>query len=935
MRPPRVIGAAALGAAVGIAAWSASGRLDFVTDGEDVRRIAMLPSLVRLVLLASGGAVLVALLDRWVARGILTPVAWLLLPLAGLLILLLPYLPWLPDALPILTVPGGPFRYLLIAMVLGQVVWIAARRRSGDGTAGTGVRPRTRGLIAIFVAGFSIFSTIAIARTRTVLYPGGDEPHYLIMAQSLWRDGDLEIENNHSRGDYLEYFDTHLPPHYLARGVDNEIYSVHPVGLPVLIAPIYAGFGYRGVVLFLAAVAAFAAALMWRWAWEVSNSPGAATYAWAGVALSVPFVFNAFAVYPEIPAACCVMLALATAHRSPQSLLAWTGRGCAVAALPWLSTKYAPMAAALVLVLAGRIWTSDLPRARRMRAVLCLLGPFAVGGLAWLSFFWVFWGTFSPTAPYGTYTQTRPLHLLTGAPGLLFDQEYGILIYAPVLLLALVALGVMFAAGRGSRRLAFEIACVAGALVAAVGAFRIWWGGSAPPGRPVASGLLLMGPPLAWVYAQARAQPWFSAVARLLLLVTLTITVTVAVAQEGFLIANGRDGSSALLRWLSPAWRLWGLAPTYIAHPPSIAAGFTVVWLASAAFAVLLLRRLLPSTREALPTIRHDGIAGAAAVAVSLLAVVAASATVSTLFASHLPPDVRLEARARVPMLDEYDATRRPLALVYDPLTRIAADSVPSRFTLRAAPDLERPPQPVPVLFGARFALPAGTYQVGLEWPAARAAAGEAGELSLHVGSLERPFTQWAVRPSNEPWQDRFAIPIDTNFVGFRATPSVESAGPTLTLQPLSVVDAARRPRVPEVLQAHSYGSVWVFFHSGQAWFEPSGFWTGGGTSALVTVASPAHAAPVLRLRAGPVPNRVAIEVDDERQEVELQPHETVPVPLPRRELLTVRIRTTAGFVPAEVDAATSDRRNLGCWVEVEAASTDAAPLGEAHGRIP
>ncbi len=54
-----------------------------------------------------------------------------------------------------------------------------------------------------------------------------------MIAQSLWRDGDLKIENNHTRGDYQEYFDRDLEPHYLTRGADSEIYSIHPVGLPV------------------------------------------------------------------------------------------------------------------------------------------------------------------------------------------------------------------------------------------------------------------------------------------------------------------------------------------------------------------------------------------------------------------------------------------------------------------------------------------------------------------------------------------------------------------------------------------------------------------------------------------------------------------------------------------------------------------------------
>ena len=64
--------------------------------------------------------------------------------------------------------------------------------------------------------------------TGTSLFPSGDEPHYLVIAQSLWRDGDLKIENNHQRGDYREYFSRDLEPHYLTRGADGEIYSIHP-----------------------------------------------------------------------------------------------------------------------------------------------------------------------------------------------------------------------------------------------------------------------------------------------------------------------------------------------------------------------------------------------------------------------------------------------------------------------------------------------------------------------------------------------------------------------------------------------------------------------------------------------------------------------------------------------------------------------------------
>ena len=53
-----------------------------------------------------------------------------------------------------------------------------------------------------------------------------------------------------------EYFPLDLEPHYLTRGVDGEIYSIHPVGMPVLIAPVYAAGGYRAVVVLFALMAA-------------------------------------------------------------------------------------------------------------------------------------------------------------------------------------------------------------------------------------------------------------------------------------------------------------------------------------------------------------------------------------------------------------------------------------------------------------------------------------------------------------------------------------------------------------------------------------------------------------------------------------------------------------------------------------------------------
>src|SRR5438128_10308822 len=97
--------------------------------------------------------------------------------------------------------------------------------------------PRLAALVAF---GLYVFAGVRLAG----LVPGGDEPHYLIITQSLLKDGDLQIENNHARADFREYFAGRLAPDFLRRGTNGQIYSIHAPGLSVLVAPAFALFGY-------------------------------------------------------------------------------------------------------------------------------------------------------------------------------------------------------------------------------------------------------------------------------------------------------------------------------------------------------------------------------------------------------------------------------------------------------------------------------------------------------------------------------------------------------------------------------------------------------------------------------------------------------------------------------------------------------------------
>ena len=45
-----------------------------------------------------------------------------------------------------------------------------------------------------------------------------------MITESLLRDRDLQIENNHRRGDYRSFFPGDLRPDFLARGQNGRIY---------------------------------------------------------------------------------------------------------------------------------------------------------------------------------------------------------------------------------------------------------------------------------------------------------------------------------------------------------------------------------------------------------------------------------------------------------------------------------------------------------------------------------------------------------------------------------------------------------------------------------------------------------------------------------------------------------------------------------------
>ncbi len=314
---------------------------------------------------------------------------------------------------------------------------------------------------------------------------GGDEPHYLIMSASIVRDGDLELRNNYwSDAMTREIYgpiDEHVVP------TDNGWSPVHTPGLSVLVAAPWAFGGVLAARLALCVLVLSLLALgSWRWIRQ-SLSPGAARLAVLGVVASVPAVFGASQIYPDLPCGVAV-LALVTWvwSASPRSRWGWAGYWLIAGLLPWLHTKYLATSVVLAVVGGWRAWRDG----RRFALMLAALFAIGSGSLMW-------WHLQTYGGVLGWrrlgHLATDPLPVLEILLGLHLDQAQGMFFQQPLLLPGLIGLGHM---AHRRHPLTVPWLLLYGSLIVPNAMESNWYGGGGPAGRFAWSAMWLWLVPL-------------------------------------------------------------------------------------------------------------------------------------------------------------------------------------------------------------------------------------------------------------------------------------------------------------------------------------------------------------------------------------------------------------------------------------------------------
>jgi hypothetical protein len=325
-------------------------------------------------------------------------------------------------------------------------------------------------------------------------------------------------------------------------------------------------------------VSACGAALVWRIGYLATGNAGAAWFGWVSSALTTPFVFLATQIFPDGIGATAVLLGMLPLLDPKATRWSWLISSLALSTLPWLHTRFAILSG-----LAGIFVAMSLRSPRRIVAFLVL--P-ALSAAAWFGHFFLIYGTFNPSAPYGHYTQTAVSNLVRGIPGLLFDQQFGLIVAAPVY--AFILGGLIWGAV-GGHRWTWTIVAVSLPYVAAVGMFQMWWGGSSVPARFLTPLCLLLGVAAARLWHEWRL-PFTRAAACSLLAVSLFISAVLLIPGHGQLLFNSRDGFALWLEWVNDVVDLPRALPSLFRDSPLRAWLKAGLWVMSASAGWGLLR---------------------------------------------------------------------------------------------------------------------------------------------------------------------------------------------------------------------------------------------------------------------------------------------------------------------------------------------------------
>ncbi len=386
--------------------------------------------------------------------------------------------------------------FLLFFIYLETTRFDSAGGRVGKTSSGVKLEKRNSrniklSLVAVFFLIYAFFAGWQDLSVSTT----GDEPYYLVITHSLVKDKDFDLSNNFNNREYNSfYWVKRLYPYQNAlKTEDGKLFNLAYSGFGLFLLPAYALLKRLGAMLLISFFAALAAGEIFSFSLKATKSFKASFYSSLCVGLTSPLLFFSSQIYPEAVAAFFVIWAAGKISGLPNyqkhDLLKLA---CAIFILPLLQLRFVSLSLALFLlfliyVRRKRVIIGTISAVIILTAAALLVDKFLFQGMF---FFQRLHGTEGLVWYISRLRGLNGLRLLKNALALLFDQEFGLLLYSPLYLLAFFGLPFAF---KENRRLLFITGFIIFVYSYFLERFGRWFGGFSLPCRYIVCILPLTG----------------------------------------------------------------------------------------------------------------------------------------------------------------------------------------------------------------------------------------------------------------------------------------------------------------------------------------------------------------------------------------------------------------------------------------------------------
>lgn len=281
----------------------------------------------------------------------------------------------------------------------------------------------------------------------------GDEPHYLIMANGIYKYKTLEQTKP-----YREEFRTRdvyefgLAPWDAEPSGDNAhsvmgnngLFNIHNIGLPILVGLPFVFGGILGAKIFLTISSSLIVLIAWKISGIYSSNKRNRILAVAASTIALPFIPASNQVFPDIIAGIAALTGLywfLTIKSNRPTAIEFLFIA-AIVFMPWLQIKFAATCALIVCSLVLKIYIET----RNFKKISFIIFSMAASLLLLALYNNHAFGKIS--GPYSDGALELSKTSLMVLLGLFLDQNHGFVLANPVNLIGVIAIGWMFKSNR-------------------------------------------------------------------------------------------------------------------------------------------------------------------------------------------------------------------------------------------------------------------------------------------------------------------------------------------------------------------------------------------------------------------------------------------------------------------------------------------------------